>query len=154
LVVLVLKSEVDLLDALPTAASIDRLRGVCNVRGYTECRLTEENKATLRQLESERLQAALLFLPEALLAEVARSLTQGARPRFVDAQVAIAIDLLLVVPLRSQNLSSLDWGRHFYEPDGPRGRLMMHIPARETKGKQFAEIPAEVARRLRWYRRP
>jgi hypothetical protein len=101
---------------------------------------------------------ALLFLPETLLAEVARSVTQGARLRFVDAQVAIAIDLLLVVPLRSQNLSSLDWGRHFYEPDGPspRGRLMMHIPARETKGKQreiVAEIPAEVARRLRWYRR-
>ena len=118
--------------------------------------LTAKNKAVLRQLESERLQATLLFLPETLLAEAARSLKQGTRLRFVDAQVAIAIDLLLVVPLRPQNLSSLNWGRHFREPDGARGRLMMYIPAHETKGKRreiAAEIPVEVARRLRWYRR-
>src|SRR5438094_9082899 len=47
----------------------------------------------------------LYFLPEQLMAEVAKDLEKG-RVRFVEAQVAIAIDLQLALSLRPQNLSS------------------------------------------------
>lgn len=117
--------------------------------------LTQKNRATALQFESDHLRAKLLFLPEHLMAEVARDLAQG-RLSFVEAQVAIAIDISLVIPLRPQNLSSLNWRRHFTEPDGPKGRLLLHIPAQETKSKHrdlVAEIPPDVAKRLRWYRR-
>ena len=70
--------------------------------------LTAKNKTLLRQLESERLRAKLLFLPEQLITKVGKDLERG-RVRFVDAQVAIAIDILLAIPLRPQNLSSLHW---------------------------------------------
>jgi integrase len=78
------------------------------------------------------------------------------RVRFVDAQVAIAIDILLATPLRPQNLSALSWRDNFSEPNGPRGQLVLHIAARHTKAKKqdiITEVPDEVARRLRWYRR-
>jgi integrase len=117
--------------------------------------LTEKNKALALQFESDHLRAKLLFLPEQLMAEVARDLARG-QLRLVEAQVAIAIDIDLVIPLRPQNLSSLSWRRHFTEPDGAKGRLLLHIPAQETKSKLqdlVAEIPDDVARRLRWYRR-
>ena len=117
--------------------------------------LTAKNKTLLRQLESERLRAKLLFLPEQLMAKVAKDLERG-RVRFVDAQVAIAIDILLAIPLRPQNLSSLHWQKHFSEPNGSRGRLLLHIAAGDTKTKRqeiIAEVPDDVARRLRWYRR-
>ena len=117
--------------------------------------LTDKNKALLRQLESERVRAKLLFLPEQLIAEVAKDLENG-RLRFVAAQVAIAIDIVLAVPLRPQNLSSLHWQNNFSEPNGPRGQLILHIAARHTKAKKLdivTEVPDEVARRLRWYRR-
>lgn len=117
--------------------------------------LTPKNKALLRQLESERLRAALLFLPETLLAKVASKI-EASRPPFVAAQIAIAIDIQLACPLRPQNLSALHWRRHFREPDGQKGRLLLHIPAEETKTKRqdlTVEIPTDVARRLRWYRR-
>jgi integrase len=117
--------------------------------------LTEKNKALLRQLESDRLRAKLYFLPEQLLAEVANDLENG-RVRFVEAQVAIAIDILLASPLRPQNLSSLSWRAHFSEPNGPRRQLLLHIAARDTKTKRqdtVSEVPDEVAHRLRWYRR-
>jgi integrase len=117
--------------------------------------LTEKNKATALQFESEHLRAKLLFLPEQLMAEVARDLARD-RPHFVDAQVAVALDIDLVIPLRPQNLSTLAWRRHFAEPDGPKGKLLLHIPAQETKSKLqdlVAEIPDDVAKRLRWYRR-
>jgi integrase len=117
--------------------------------------LTPKNKALLRQLESDRLRAKLYFLPEQIMGEVAKDLENG-RVRFVEAQVAIAIDILLALPLRPQNLSSLRWRHHFSEPNGPRSQLLMHIAARETKTKRqdlVSEVPDEVARRLRWYRR-
>ena len=117
--------------------------------------LTAKNKTLLRQLESDRLRAKLYFLPEQLMGEVAKDLESG-RVRFVEAQVAIAIDILLALPLRPQNLSSLSWHHHFSEPNGPRSQLLIHIAARETKTKRqdiVSEVPDEVARRLRWYRR-
>ena len=117
--------------------------------------LTEKNKTLLRQLESDRLRAKLHFLPEQLMAKVVKDLERG-RVRFVDAQVAIAIDVLLAIPLRPQNLSRLHWQKHFSEPNGPRGRLVLHIAARDTKTKRqeiVTEVPDDVARRLRWYRR-
>src|SRR5438552_1886328 len=95
----------------------------------------------------------LYFLPEQLMAEVAKDLEKG-RVRFVEAQVAIAIDLQLALSLRPQNLSSLSWRHNFSEPNGPRGQLLLHIAARDTKTKRhdiMSEVPDEVARRLRWY---
>jgi integrase len=41
------------------------------------------------------------------------------------------------------------------EPNGPKGQLLLHIPAEETKAKRqdlTVEIPSDVARQLRWYR--
>ena len=116
--------------------------------------LTPKNKALLRNFESQRLRAKLLFLPDELMAEVVKDLS--GRISFVKAQVAIAIDFQLAIPLRPQNLSSLNWRRHFSEPDGPKGRLVLHIPAAEMKSRRddyVAEVPDHVARRLRWYRR-
>jgi integrase len=117
--------------------------------------LTSKNKALLRQLESEGLRAKLLFLPETVLAKAASEKGAPGLP-FVEAQIAIAIDVQLACALRPQNLSALHWRRHFVEPDGPRGPLLLHIPAEETKARRqdlTVEIPADVARRLRWYRR-
>ena len=117
--------------------------------------LTAKNKALLRKFESDRLKAELLFLPEKLVATVTKALETG-RFDFVKAQVAVAIDFQLVVPLRPQNLSRLNWQRHFIEPDGPTGRLLLHLPKAETKSRKqdfTVEIPDHVARRLRWYRR-
>jgi integrase len=94
-------------------------------------------------------------LPDALQDEVMRALEKG-RLLFVDAQMAVAIDIQLAIGLRPQNLSALNWQRHFLEPDGPRGRVLLIIPAAEMKsGKEdfVAEVQSEVARRLRWYRR-
>ena len=117
--------------------------------------LTAKNKTLLRQLESERIRAKLYFLPEQLMGEVAKDLERG-RVRFVKAQVAIAIDVVLALPLRPQNLSSLSWQHNFSEPNGPRGQLLLHVAARNTKTKRqdiVSEVPDEAAGRLRWYRR-
>ena len=105
-----------------TAEQVTELKRLASNLPPVPFDLTEKNKALLRQLESERLRAKLLFLSEQLMAEIAKDLELG-RVRFVEAQVAIAIDILLALPLRPQNLCSLNWQQNFSEPDGPRGRL-------------------------------
>jgi integrase len=117
--------------------------------------LTPKNKMLLRQLESDRIRAKLLFLPEQLIGDVAKDLERG-RVRFVEAQVAVAIDIQLACPLRPQNLTRLTWKDNFSELNGPRGLLLLHIAAQDTKSKKqdiVAEVPDDVARRVRWYRR-
>jgi hypothetical protein len=101
--------------------------------------LTDKNQAVLRQLESERVRAKLLFLPEHLMGDVAKDLDKG-RVRFVDAQVAIVIDILLAALLRPQNLSSLSWKENFSEPNGPRGQLVLRIPARLLSSSPRAAV--------------
>lgn len=74
-------------------------------------------------------------MPERLLAKIASNIDTP-RPLFVEVQIAIALDIQLAVPLRPQNLSSLHWLRHLIEPDGPKGKLLLHIPADEAKARR------------------
>ena len=118
--------------------------------------LTAKNKALLRQFESEDLRAKLVWLPETLMAHVKTGPDVNiGKLTLVDAQVAIAVAILLVAPLRPQNLSRLNWRRHFSAPNGRRGKLMLHIPAAETKtGKRelIFELPKDVCQAIYWYR--
>ena len=68
-------------------------------------KLTAKNRALMRQFESDRLRAELLFLPERLIAEVTKGLAED-KVDFVKAQVAIAIDFQL--PSRSGHKISVD----------------------------------------------
>lgn len=117
--------------------------------------LTEKNKACLRELDCEHRLSTLLNAPEQIIREANGELGSGRIP-LVEAQCAIAIDILLVAPLRPQNLARLNFTLHVREPDGPRGRMQLLIPARQTKTRRrdlAFEIPPDVAERLRWYRR-
>lgn len=117
--------------------------------------LTDKNKALMRELDSRSLRKKLIYLPDTLLKRTNDGLETPLRC-FVDAQVGVAIAILLVAPVRPENLTLLNWSQHFSEPDGPKGRLRLRIPAEETKTKKHElvfDIPDEVAAQLRWYRR-
>ena len=79
----------------------------------------------------------------------------SARQMIVDAQVALAIALQLVAPMRPINLCKLNWLQHFSAPNGRRGKLLLHIPAAELKGRKrelIFELPDDVARLIYLYR--
>lgn len=134
---------------------LERLKGLAAKLPSIPFDLTEKNKKLLRQLDSELMRARLVNLPLDLLAGVRDGLERD-QFDYVDAQVAIAIDIALIAPLRPQNLHSLNWRRHIDEPDGCKGSLRLYIPKHETKTKQrdlVFELPDDVASRLRWYTR-
>jgi integrase len=115
--------------------------------------LTEKNKALLRKFEDPRLIAALVQLPDRLWRAARRGLG-GPRRSFIDLQSALAIDLLLHVPMRMQNLSTLTFSQHLHWPQGRRKPALLILGGDETKNDvplEF-EIPTVLAERLQVYR--
>jgi integrase len=115
--------------------------------------LTEKNKNFLRQFDDPRRLDAIIQLPDKLWRQTRRDLAISRRP-FIDLQSALAIDLLLHIPLRMENLSALNFERHLYWPQGRGKPALMVFKGDEIKNRvplEF-EIPTPLAKRLQIYR--
>jgi integrase len=114
--------------------------------------LTTKNQALLRKFDDPRLMERLIALPDKLWRRARRDLAHSRRP-FIDLQSALAIDFLIHVPLRMENLSALTFYVHLHWPQG-RGRAAQVVFAGdETKNEiqlEF-EVPAALADRFHTY---
>jgi integrase len=131
-----------------TVATLKTLRGKL---GALPPGLTEKNKTLLRRLDDPRLMTALVQLPDRLWHAVRPAKSHRS---FVDLQTALAIDLLIHVPLRMQNLSKLEFDRHLHFPEGRRKPALITFNRDETKTKIELnyELPAALSDRLLVYR--
>jgi len=96
---------------------------------------------------------SLLTLPDKIWRNARRGLAKSKRP-FIDIQTSLAIDILLAIPLRMKNLTSLNFRDHLHWPNGRGKPAMLTIEGAETKNgiAVEAEIPTELADRLWAYR--
>jgi integrase len=135
------------------ADEIAALKALRSKLGPRPSGLTEKNKSMLRKFDDPRLITDLIHLPDRLWA-VARRRLPASRRAFVDLQTALAIDLLIHVPMRMQNLACLNFQRHLHWPQGRRKPALVTLRSDETKNHlplEF-EIPAVLAERLQVYR--
>jgi integrase len=115
-----------------SAEQVAALKKLRRKLGALPSGLTDKNKTVLRQFTDPRLLDQLIQLPEKLWRKARRELPASKRA-FIDIQTALAIDILLNVPLRMQNLASLSFEGHLHWPQG-RGRpAMLIIESDETK---------------------
>jgi integrase len=113
--------------------------------------LTENNERLLRTFDDPNLLADLLRLPDQLWRQARRSSCSYA---FVGLQTALAIDILVHVPLRMQNLSAINFDTHLHWPQGPRKPALITFRRQETKNDvnlKF-ELSSFLADRLQVYR--
>lgn len=115
--------------------------------------LTPKNQKVLRQLEDPAVQQRLIALP-AVLADQARTRRMSMGRRVQKFQVAVAIELLLVAPLRLQNLSTLRFDEQLVWPNGPGGALFIVLRDQETKNAEPLEyeVPEHARTLLAEYR--
>ena len=131
------------------AETIAVLKTLRSKLGTLPTGLTEKNQALLRKFDDPRLLAALLDLPDKLWRAARRNLATSRWP-FIELQTALAIDILLHVPMRMQNLTSLEFDVHLHWPQGRRKPALLTLRAAETKNDvplEF-EIPTVLAERL------
>ena len=86
--------------------SLAALKATRHKLGALPIGLTDKNKNMLRQFNDKRLLQTFVRLPDKLWHHVTREL-KTSRRGFIDLQNSLAIDILLVAPLRMENLTAL-----------------------------------------------
>jgi len=115
--------------------------------------MTEKNRATLRQFEEEGLADRFLMTPS----RVANQLKRKSRLTYVDAvrfRTALATELLIVAPVRCQNLVQIDIERNLIEVgSGGSRRLHLYFPASAVKNDTEIEfvLPKSTVELLDYY---
>ena len=115
--------------------------------------LTDKNKRFLRQFDDPAALRRLFDLPKRLWAEVRREPQANFRT-LAKAQAALAVAMLSYMPIRLQNLVTLEFGKHLFLKDAVRATSTLELSAGEAKnGEQLAfDIPPHITRMLIEYR--
>jgi hypothetical protein len=130
-------------------ATLLKMRKIGKKLSVVDHGLTPKNRERLRPFHDLGNCRKLLSLPGELRKEIERGKLPAHRRKTL-GQVAVALELLLMAPIRSKNLVSLDIERHLR----PAGRkLMLTIPADEVKNNVDLdfELPDQSANLIRWY---
>jgi hypothetical protein len=120
-----------------TIASLDAI-----VRSLTIRRegMTAKNRERLRRLEDPRIRHALVSLPPKLM-RMAESGKLHPKRAALTAQIAVALEILLMAPMRMRNLRHLNSDQHLVRPARSDGALHIVIPAQEVKNRIELDYP-------------
>ena len=130
-------------------ATLQRMSAIMRKLDAKQSGLTPKNRERLLPFNDQETCLKLLNLPQVLRREVERG-NHPVHHRRVLAQMAVAIEILLFVPLRIKNLASIEIHRHLRKAGAT---LLLTFPAAEVKNGadlefELLEPSAEL---LRWY---
>ncbi len=135
------------------AEHVARLKAIAARLPAIPIDMTTKNKRLITEICTEENMAKLINLPKFLASE-AKALLNNLKRLSIVANVALALAVLLEAPMRSQNLITLNWKKHFREPRGSRGPLQILIDASETKTSRsdlVYELSPATSELIRWY---
>jgi len=105
--------------------------------------LTDKNTAFLRQVLTPGVWSRVVNLPMEMM-EAARSQQSYAPVRAaVTAQLAAAIAILTVAPVRLANLTAIKLGVNLIKPDGPDSNYWLVFPDYDVKNRVRLQYPLE-----------
>ena len=136
-----------------STAEFAELKNIRGKLGKLPSGLTDKNRSLLRKLEDPRLLGRLVNLPDQMWRRARRNIP--ASPYwFIDLQTALAIDILLHVPLRIEDLGALKFEEHIHWPQG-KGKPAL-ITIRQAKVPDSdpleCELPPYLSDRLYTFR--
>jgi integrase len=103
--------------------------------------MTEKNRATLRCFEDETLVSDFLSLPETIVCRH-RNRTEIKVRHAIEVEVALAIELLTVAPVRISNLAAIDLKRNLIRiGNGKDARVHLYFAASAVKNETELEFP-------------
>jgi hypothetical protein len=102
--------------------------------------LTDKNIAFLRQVLTPGVWDRVVKLPFAMMAEARRQQRAPVRAA-VTAQLAVAIAILSVAPIRLKNLTAIRLGTNLIKPGGPASKYWLAFPDYDVKNRVKLEFP-------------
>jgi hypothetical protein len=101
--------------------------------------LNEKNRNCLRQFDDSDNVVALLGLPRMLMGIAGKN--RNPRAGALQAQIAVAIEILIMAPIRLGNLCSLDLEENLVRPRRRGKELHIVLPAEQVKNREPLEYP-------------
>lgn len=130
--------------------ALERMKAITRRLSVARSGLTQKNRERLLPFNDPDSCKKLLTLPLVLRREIERGRLPLHSRRML-GQMAVAIEILLFVPVRMKNLAALEIDRHLIKSGK---KLLLTIPAAEVKNKAADldfELPEPSAEFLRWY---
>jgi len=103
--------------------------------------MTDKNLALIRQVLSPGVWASVVNLPKALMSEARSQQDHAPIKAAVTAQIAVAIAILSVAPVRLGNLGRIRLGENLIKPGGLGSPYWLVFPDHDVKNRVRLEYP-------------
>jgi len=117
-------------------AAIDRLDDIrASLEEHRHGGLTGKNLALIRQVLTEGIWSEVVSLPNALMRQARADQAHAPVKAAVTAQLAVAIAILSVAPVRLTNLVSIELEKSLIKPGGPTSPFWLTFPHYDVKNR-------------------
>ena len=120
-------------------ATLSELKRLASKLPVPRADLTAKNKRFLRQFDNPEVLQRLRAVPLKLWTQMRRDVSPNFRTLAM-AQAAIAVEILIYLPIRMQNLISLTFDVHLFLHEGPSAVSTLDISAGEVKNKRKTKL--------------
>jgi len=100
---------------------------------------TEKNASLIRQVLAPDVWDRVVNLPFRMMAEARRNRVRAPVQSAVKAQIAVAIAILTIVPVRIKNLTEIRLGLNLSKPGGPGSDYWLNFPDYDVKNRMKLE---------------
>ena len=108
---------------------------------HREGGLTEKNKALIRQVLTEGVWTRVVNLPATLMSKARAQRDRAPIQAGVLAQIAVAVAILSVAPIRRSNLTNIRLDTNLIKPGGPQSNYWLVFPKYDVKNRIDLEFP-------------
>lgn len=105
--------------------------------------LTDKNIALIRQVLTPGVWSRVVNLPQAMMAEAYRLQQHSPQRAAVKAQIAVAIAILTVAPVRLANLTAIRIDTNLIKPGGRHSNYWLIFPDYDVKNRVRLDYPLE-----------
>jgi integrase len=110
---------------------------------HREGGLTDKNIALIRQVLTPGVWSRIVKLPQAMMTTARSQQSRAPLRAAVTAQLAVAIAILTVAPVRLANLTAIKLGINLIKPDGPDSNYWLVFPNYDVKNRVRLDYPLE-----------
>jgi integrase len=125
-------------------AACDRLNEMrASLEVHRRVGLTDKNSALIRKVLTPGVWSRVVKLPFAMMTSARACAGHSPTRAAVTAQLAVAIAILAVAPVRLANLTAIRLGFNLIKPGGPESNYWLVFPDYDVKNRVKLEFPLE-----------
>jgi Phage integrase family len=105
--------------------------------------LTDKNTALIRQVLTDGVWNRVVKLPQVMMSTARSQFSSAPLRAAITAQLAVALAILTVAPVRLANLAAIKLGTNLIKPGGPDSNYWLTFPDYDVKNRVRLEYPLE-----------